>query len=584
VARGRARRGPGATLDTGMNAAPVIQRELRAQARQPLTHWLRAATVGLTLAAILSFALSHDFSPGSGAALLSYLHGWLSWAIWLFVPTLTADCLSRERREDTLSLLFLTNLRPLDIVLAKATAHAGRALMLWVAAVPALTLPFLIGGAGWQQAALFALLQLQALCLALGAGVLASSRCRAWARALVGALLTAGAFLIVVSVLEVLLFALVWDTYCAPPQGDRMLRELLDVQLLLAAIIMALWPGEGLEALSRASGAAEAWLLATGALTFLAAAFLGVCLGLAARNVNRHWRDEPPSPLAQWWAATFLTPVLGVRLLRRWLRRMLERNPVGWLERRTWSGRTLMWAWLAVVTSVYVTMFGGIRFAPLTAEGLQGLLAWSLAVSMAYTAAGSFRRERETGVLELLLVSPTSSWQILSGRVRALWGQFAPALALLLGMWLFLFTFPGERPAVGSLVFHAVVLGALPVIGLYFSLARRTFFAALLWTLAVGCVFPLILLTAIILPLGAYWDPTAGLLAGLLPGSPPSGRPLPLFIRLSPLVRVAQMRPPLFDVALLVAAAVHVANTVLYGVRLHRNLEQRKFALERGLA
>ena len=41
--------------------------------------------------------------------------------------------------------------------------------------------------------------------------------------------------------------------------------------------------------------------------------------------------------------------------------------------------------------------------------------------------SGSFRRERETGVLELLLVAPLSTHQIVWGRLRAIWGQFAPA-------------------------------------------------------------------------------------------------------------------------------------------------------------
>ena len=141
-----------------MNVGPVIKRELQAQARQPLTHWSRAGAVPAMLAAVLLFAVNNDFSPGAGANLLTYLHGWLFLSIWVFVPTLTADCLSRERREGTLGLLFLTNLKPFDIVLAKATAHALRAFMLWVASVPVLTLPFIIGGAGWQHAVLSVLL------------------------------------------------------------------------------------------------------------------------------------------------------------------------------------------------------------------------------------------------------------------------------------------------------------------------------------------------------------------------------------------------------------------------------------------
>ena len=46
---------------------------------------------------------------------------------------------------------------------------------------------------------------------------------------------------------------------------------------------------------------------------------------------------------------------------------------------------------------------------------------------VAMAAAGSFRRKRENGVLELLLVSPMGVWEIIAGRLRTLWNKFFPA-------------------------------------------------------------------------------------------------------------------------------------------------------------
>ena len=93
-------------------------------------------------------------------------------------------------------------------------------------------------------------------------------------------------------------------------------------------------------------------------------------------------------------------------------------------------------------------------------------------------AAGSFRRERETGVLELLLVSPLNEWQIIGGRLRGLWGQFLPAMVALGSIWLYsVSVFPTDGES-GWLVFVLSSFLTLPVIGLYFSLRRANFMSA----------------------------------------------------------------------------------------------------------
>src|SRR5437763_1392894 len=95
------------------------------RARKPFSFVARA--VGLV------FGLRYNFGPSLGGLLFGSLHFTLFWAIWVLVPLLTADCISRERREGTLGLLFLTRLRATDIVFAKTLAQALRALTLWLA-------------------------------------------------------------------------------------------------------------------------------------------------------------------------------------------------------------------------------------------------------------------------------------------------------------------------------------------------------------------------------------------------------------------------------------------------------------------
>src|ERR1700704_2861913 len=110
-----------------MSVLPVIVRELRAQSRQPLTHWLRIAggvsVAGAIAAALWTMGTIKSQAGGGnmlanpvqtfGTTLFGKMNLFIFVAIWLFVPLATADAVSRERREGTLVLLYLTELRSL---------------------------------------------------------------------------------------------------------------------------------------------------------------------------------------------------------------------------------------------------------------------------------------------------------------------------------------------------------------------------------------------------------------------------------------------------------------------------------------
>jgi ABC-type transport system involved in multi-copper enzyme maturation permease subunit len=176
------------------------------------------------------------------------------------------------------------------------------------------------------------------------------------------------------------------------------------------------------------------------------------------------------------------------------MRRKLEHNPIGWLEQRSWSGRLVTWGWLGVVTCLYcAALTGSTSFQGI--GQVHGLVGWLLGGSMALTAAGSFRRERETGVLELLLVSPLRVQEIISGRLRGLWSQFLPAIGLLVAVQLYLgsiFNYGAfiQQSQSGAVFLQACSFLSVPVIGLYFSLRCRNFMSALLATVTVALVIP----------------------------------------------------------------------------------------------
>src|SRR5438477_7961666 len=168
-----------------MIVLPVIARELRSTARHSFTYNLRTLGVAALLLASFFFGINHGFGPTMGSKLFGSLHFTLFCAIWILVPLLTADCVSRERREGTLPLLFLTPLKPGGIILAKGMAHALRAFSLWLAVLPVTTIPFLLGGIGWKEAAISLGINFSAILLALAVGLLASAVCKEWRRAVV---------------------------------------------------------------------------------------------------------------------------------------------------------------------------------------------------------------------------------------------------------------------------------------------------------------------------------------------------------------------------------------------------------------
>jgi ABC-type transport system involved in multi-copper enzyme maturation permease subunit len=468
-----------------MTILPVIARELRASARQPFTYYLRVLGVAALLLASLLFGLHFGFEPALGRQLFAALHGTLFGAIWLLVPMLTADCISRERREGTLGLLFLTPLTGTDIVVAKGLVHGLRAMTLWLAVLPVLTVPFLMGGVSWRQAAMSVMVNANAMCWALAAGLLASAWSKAWLRALLGAAVLACYFLLLlcagagwlllhaVSASRPGQFPISWDQSAA------------------AGIFVLVNISEDWSRFFR-WGSLSQMFWALGQTTLVSFLMLVVAVLVAGAKTRRSWQEEPPSRRQVWVQRTFCTPVLWLGFFHRWMRRRLERNPIGWLEQRTWSGRLVTWGWLAVLVSIYSAVFTDRQFF-VNANGLQETMAWLLAASMAMSAAGSFRRERDTGVLELLLVSPLGENQIISGRLGGLWSQFLPAAGLLLSVWAYCSTFLSNGATVGMGLFFLAAFLTVPVFGLYFSLLCRNFIIAFLATLAVGLLLPLVL-------------------------------------------------------------------------------------------
>lgn len=528
-----------------MNVLPVITRELRAQARQPFTYAMRMLGVLALLGGGFVFAVDKPFASNLGGALFSYLHFTLLFAIWVLVPLSAADCISRERREGTLGLLFLTPLKATDIVIAKGLAHGLRAATLWVAVLPVLTIPFLLGGVSWQQAAVSAIVSFSSICWALAAALVSSSGNRRSLRAMIGA--------VVFAIFGLFTFAVITGFLVRPTFSGPLSRLMsnADYTLLLGLGSVGVNPGRGglLRALPFGP---PLWGMAQSAV-FSLVTLAGAIL-LAAWRIRRTWRDEPPPVWVRWWQRRFCTPVVGVGFFRRWMRWKLQRNPIGWLEQRTWQGRLVTWSWFAIIISIYSAVLTD-PFYFHRSSSFQILLSWLLMGSIASSAAGSFRRERETGVLELFLVAPLTTGQIIEGRLRGLWGQFLPAVGILLGIWFYFVGLFKQWEDLRWIWYFAITFLALPVIGLYFSLRCRNFLSAFLLALSLGLGVPAVL--------GWLVEMTAWILSENFGGSGPFKWSFRAFMSMS---------------------AGQLALALLLGWRLHRRLANRSFPLERVLA
>jgi ABC-type transport system involved in multi-copper enzyme maturation permease subunit len=124
-----------------------VDRELRVSARNKATHRLRIlfAVCGVSIGGALAL---FSFAPGSQLGV--WLFGALKWIAFVFAcgagVFLTSDCLSEEKREGTLGLLFLTDLRGHDVVLGKLLATSLRTFYSLLAIFPVMALSFVLGG------------------------------------------------------------------------------------------------------------------------------------------------------------------------------------------------------------------------------------------------------------------------------------------------------------------------------------------------------------------------------------------------------------------------------------------------------
>jgi len=411
-------------------ASAIVERELRVAARRPKTYrlrWIMAMVAFLSIGWAVWAFLQFRGAGLVGTQVFSYL-GQLVFVVCLFAGMAdTADCLSEEKREGTLGLLFLTDLKGCHIVIGKLLATSLHSIYGLLAAVPSFALLLFVGGVQGQQLFQLTLALLNALFFSLAGGLFISAMSRNQKKAANGA-----AFLMI----------LFW-------LGPMALSEWLRTRAgsweftVLADSIALFSPGHTVDSVFGAGVSSRFWwsLLTTqgAAWTFLF---------LACRILPNAWKDKPVGPTGVPWKDRLQQWSYGKPAKRAALRRtLLNQNAFYWLASRERLRALSTWLLILGVLVAIAILWGCLipRFEPLPAFTMTAItLNAVLKLEFAATAARSLAVERHAGTLELILSTPLSVRSILRGQWLALRRHYlAPVLVLValdvsmsLALWL----------------------------------------------------------------------------------------------------------------------------------------------------
>lgn len=396
---------------------PIVDRELRVAARRSTTYWsrLQAALTALVPAFfLLSAPVSMPSLAQRGAQLFQILAYITFLGALLSAVRLTADCLSGEKREGTLGFLFLTDLKPYDVVFGKLAATSLPALYGLLAVVPVLAIPILLGGVTLADVLRLALVLVNTLFFALALAMFVSALCWSDKKAAGLAML--------------LLFAF----GAALPLTGQMVTAFSGRQSLLAIVLMAS-PGFACATVSDAvyAGARVPFWFSTATTHLLGWVFLG----LTCRVLPRVWQDRPAEGRRLRWREWCRRALLGNEAARRDFRcRLLAVNPIYWLASR--ERRTRWYPWLLLASLGAIGLWScwqvrprAVQFEPLIF--ISFFVNWFYKHWIANTACSAFSTDRDIGAMELLLCTPLTIRDVLRGHALALRRQFlAPVLTL----------------------------------------------------------------------------------------------------------------------------------------------------------
>ena len=398
-----------------MTFLPIVERELRVAARKKGTYLTRVGVAmgAMVLGGVAGLVTLGNPSVRFGTVYFQILSGLAMLYSLGAGRFLTADCLSAEKREETMGLLFLTDLKGYDVVLGKMAATSLNGLYGLLAVLPVLAITLLTGGIAYGEFCRVALLLLDTFLFSLAVGIFASALTREFRSAM------ALNFYVLLG-LGGLLPALAWLPWFFYPNSA--LAETMFLPCPVYALVMAFDAPYKL-------AAAQFW---SSAGVILAMSWL--LLALACAIAPRSWQTKPAAPAKKASPRQEASRAKG----RAFRRRLLHQNAYYWLAARPrWKAR-LVWVVIGLALCWLVTVVSTV-----------GWLDESICVFMALTLNGAFKlwitleagqslaEDAKSGAFELLLSTPLAGREIVRGQILALRRQFLKPLVGLAGIELY---------------------------------------------------------------------------------------------------------------------------------------------------
>ena len=427
-----------------MKLLPIVERELRVASRKAGTYWLRSIAA-LVLLLIFFWAVLAINAPAARIARVIYsvmgtlvLSGCAVAGIFQ-----TADCLSSEKREGTAGLLFLTDLKGYDVVLGKLAANSLHSYYGLLSILPVLALPMLMGGVTGGEFGRLILVLLATLFFSLSIGMLVSAVSREARQAMI----ITGAVIIFFN-------AILPGVYAALSRMHFAYKPLL-------------WPSAGNAFIVSSD---VYYKYGTGAREFLdsLAAILGIgfgCLLLATLILPRAWQEKAHAAGGRqaglWQRLRFGSAS------RRNVKRitLLDVNPFYWLTARDRLASVASLGLIGVAAPFFLLFFLNLLGSSIMAKGMAvscmiyttAGLGLALKCLMATEASRRLNDDRQSGALELLLVTPLSVKEIIQGQRRALHRQFALPMfflgSMILGLMVCIYGIMNEQDNFAWVIF-----------------------------------------------------------------------------------------------------------------------------------
>jgi hypothetical protein len=402
-----------------MKLLPIVGRELREGSRRGGTYWLRSRVAAQALVIGIAGYVINVLNPPMkmGTVLFWGLAG-VSMLFCLFAGRRsTADCLSREKRDGTLGLLFLTDLKGYDVVLGKLAATSVTGLYALLAVFPVMAVPLLTGGMTRGEVGRMILVLTTTFFFSSAIGIFASAVSREYRAAMAANFLV---WLALVGVpvgagygIEIAKSRWVWPLFYSCPVFS--FYQCADRNY-------AMTPGDFWWSIGVTSGLA--WILAA----------------LACVIVPRTWGDKParaPGERLRWrWRDLESLITYGTVAGRiNFRRKALNSNAYFWHAARARLKPAHVWLFVVLGGAWWIYCWvknGAIWLDETTFVFTAAVLNGAFKLWIVLEAGQRLGEDRRSGAYELLLATPLTVRDIVRGQWMALRRQFLRPLLVVI--------------------------------------------------------------------------------------------------------------------------------------------------------